>query len=140
MRKKKKEILLENVLITDIASKGKAVARYDGRVIFVNGAVPGDICDIVVYRRKKKYWEARLENIKNHSKHRTFPKCEHFGVCGGCKWQNMKYESQLEFKEKEVLNNLRRIGGVKIKDNDKVYALIYDVKNSDVIKIDKKNE
>ncbi len=111
---RRKPISLENIEIIDTASKGKSVARHDGIAIFVQGGVPGDICDITVFKRRKKYWEARIEKIHTYSDRRTEPKCEHFGSCGGCKWQNMKYESQLEFKQTQVLNNLKRIGGIDL--------------------------
>ena len=114
-RNKKKPFLLKEILITDTAFKGKSVAKYDGNVIFINGGVPGDLCDITVYKKKRKYWEARIEKIINYSEKRDKPKCEHFGVCGGCKWQNMNYKSQLQFKQKEVQNNLIKIGGINLK-------------------------
>jgi 23S rRNA (uracil1939-C5)-methyltransferase len=114
-RKKRKPFLLKEILITDTAFKGKSVAKYDGNVIFINGGVPGDLCDITVYKKKRKYWEARIEKIINYSEKREKPKCEHFGVCGGCKWQNMNYKSQLQFKQKEVQNNLIKIGGINLK-------------------------
>ena len=113
-KNRRQPILIENIEIIDTASKGKSVAKHDGRAIFVQGGVPGDICDITVLKRRKKYWEARIEKIHTYSKKRTEPKCEHFGTCGGCKWQNMKYESQLSFKQNEVLNNLKRIGGIDL--------------------------
>ncbi len=114
-RKKRKPFLLKEILITDTAFKGKSVAKYDGNVIFINEGVPGDLCDITVYKKKRKYWEARIEKIINYSEKRDKPKCEHFGVCGGCKWQNMNYKSQLQFKQKEVKNNLIKIGGINLK-------------------------
>ncbi len=114
-RKKRKPLLLKEILITDTAFKGKSVAKYDGNVIFINGGVPGDLCDITVYKKKRKYWLARIEKIINYSEKRDNPKCEHFGVCGGCKWQNMNYKSQLQFKQKEVQNNLIKIGGINLK-------------------------
>ena len=113
-KNRRKPILIENIEIIDTASKGKSVAKHDGRAIFVQGGVPGDICDITVFKRRKKYWEAKIEKIHTYSEKRTEPKCEHFGTCGGCKWQNMKYESQLSFKQNEVLNNLKRIGGIDL--------------------------
>ena len=113
-KNRRQPILIENIEIIDTASKGKSVAKHDGRVIFVQGGVPGDVCDITVFKRRKKYWEARIEKIHTYSEKRTEPKCEHFGTCGGCKWQNMKYESQLSFKQNEVLNNLKRIGGIAL--------------------------
>jgi len=111
---RRKPIFLENIEIIDTANKGKSVAKHDGIAIFVQGGVPGDICDIKVFKRRKKFWEASIEKIHTYSKRRTEPKCEHFGTCGGCKWQNMRYESQLDFKQNEVLNNLKRIGGIEL--------------------------
>lgn len=111
---RRQPILIENIEIIDTANKGKSVAKHEGRAIFVQGGVPGDICDITVFKRRKKYWEARIEKIHTYSDRRTEPKCEHFGTCGGCRWQNMKYESQLEFKQTQVLNNLKRIGGIDL--------------------------
>jgi len=111
---RRKPIFLENIEIIDTANKGKSVAKHDGIAIFVQGGVPGDICDIKVFKRRKKFWEASIEKIHTYSERRTEPKCEHFGTCGGCKWQNMRYESQLDFKQNEVLNNLKRIGGIEL--------------------------
>ena len=119
---RRKPIFLENVEIIDTASKGKSVAKHDGRAIFVQGGVPGDVCDITVFKRRKKYWEARIKKIHAYSEKRTEPKCEHFGTCGGCKWQNMKYESQLSFKQNEVLNNLKRIGGIELPPHSEILA------------------
>ncbi|MAW21563.1 MAG: 23S rRNA (uracil(1939)-C(5))-methyltransferase RlmD [Flavobacteriales bacterium] len=111
---RRKKILLENIEIIDTANKGRSIAKYDGRVIFVKDGVPGDVCDITIFKRRKKFWEAKIDKIHTYSERRIKPKCEHFGTCGGCKWQNMNYESQLEFKQNEVLNNLKRIGGIKL--------------------------
>jgi len=119
-KNRRQPILIENIEIIDTASKGKSVAKHDGRAIFVQGGVPGDICDITVFKRRKKYWEARIEKIHTYSEKRTEPKCEHFGTCGGCKWQNMKYESQLSFKQNEVLNNLKRIGGIELPQHSEI--------------------
>ncbi len=119
---RRKPISLENIEIIDTAGKGKSVAKHEGRAIFVQGGVPGDICDITVFKRRKKYWEARIEKIHEYSKRRKEPKCEHFGSCGGCKWQNMSYSSQLEFKQSEVLNHLKRIGGIEIPSHEKILA------------------
>ena len=111
---RRQPILIENIEIIDTANNGKLVAKHEGRAIFVQGGVPGDICDITVFKRRNKFWEARIDKIHTYSERRTEPKCEHFGICGGCKWQNMKYESQLEFKQTQVLNNLKRIGGIDL--------------------------
>ncbi|MDB0027112.1 23S rRNA (uracil(1939)-C(5))-methyltransferase RlmD [Flavobacteriales bacterium] len=119
-KNRRKPIFLENIEIIDTANKGKSVAKHDGRAIFIEGGVPGDICDITVFKRRKKYWEARIKKIHTYSEKRTEPKCEHFGTCGGCKWQNMKYESQLSFKQNEVLNNLKRIGGIYLPHHQEI--------------------
>jgi 23S rRNA (uracil1939-C5)-methyltransferase len=119
---RRKPISLENIEIIDTAGKGKSVAKHEGRAIFVQGGVPGDICDITVFKRRKKYWEARIEKIHEYSKRRKEPQCEHFGSCGGCKWQNMSYSSQLEFKQSEVLNHLKRIGGIELPAHEQILA------------------
>jgi len=117
---RRKPISLKNIEIIDTADKGKSVAKHDGMVIFLEGGVPGDICDITVFKRRKKFWEARIDKIHTYSVRRTKPKCEHFGTCGGCKWQNMKYQSQLDFKQTQVLNNLKRIGGIELSPNQDI--------------------
>ena len=121
-KNRRKLIEIENIEIIDTASKGKSVAKHDGRVIFIKGGVPGDICNIKVFKRRKKFWEAEINNIIKESPFRREPKCEHFGVCGGCKWQNMKYKNQLDFKQNEVLNNLTKIGGITISKYNKIIA------------------
>ena len=126
-KNRRKPISIENIEILNTASKGKSVAKHNGRVIFVKGGVPGDICDITVFKRRKKFWEAKIEKIIKKSKYRIKPKCAHFGTCGGCKWQNMHYEAQLEFKQNQVLDNFSKIGGVTIEKfndilgSDKIY-------------------
>ena len=126
-KNRRKPISIENIEILNTASKGKSVAKHNGRVIFVKGGVPGDICDITVFKRRKKFWEAKIEKIKKKSRYRIKPKCTHFGTCGGCKWQNMHYEAQLEFKQNQVLDNFSKIGGVTIEKfndilgSDKIY-------------------
>ena len=117
---RKKPISLKNIEIIDTADKGKSVAKHDGMVIFLEGGVPGDICDITVLKRRKKFWKARIEKIHTYSARRTKPKCEHFGTCGGCKWQNMKYQSQLDFKQTQILNNLKKIGGIELSPNQDI--------------------
>ena len=119
---RRKPILINNIEIIDTANKGRSVAKHDGRAIFVDKGVPGDICDIKVFKRRKKFWEASIEKFHAYSNKRTQPKCSHFGACGGCKWQNMEYPSQLEFKENEVLNNLKRIGGLTLPKHQKIIA------------------
>ena len=84
--RKKNPILIEKIEIIDTANKGKSIAKHDDRVIIVDNGVPGDICDISVYKRRRKYWQAEIKKIHKYSQYRVTPKCEHFGVCGGCKW------------------------------------------------------
>ena len=119
-QKRRQPLLIENIEIIDTANKGKSIAKHEGRVIFVEGAVPGDICDITVFKKRRKFWQASIKKIHTQSSKRTEPKCEHFGVCGGCTWQNIKYKYQLEFKENEVRNNLKKIGGVELPKHSKI--------------------
>ena len=114
MRKKKRQVF-EQVTVIDAGAKGKAVAKApDGRVIFLANAVPGDVVDVETYKKRKAYFEGTAIRFHHYSERRTEPVCEHFGTCGGCKWQHMDYDHQLYFKQKEVENNLRRIGGVEL--------------------------
>ena len=116
-RKRKKLPLLENITILDAGAKGKCIARNsDDRVILVSNVVPGDVANIQITKKRKAYLEGSPTEIISYSDKRTTPKCEHFGVCGGCKWQHMDYKYQLEYKENEVLNNLKRIGKVEIEE------------------------
>jgi 23S rRNA (uracil1939-C5)-methyltransferase len=112
--KKNKKIVLEDLLITDYAAEGKALARLDGKVIFVAGAVPGDVADVMLTKNKKDWAEGRVLKIRELSKERVTPFCKHFGICGGCKWQMLPYPKQLQYKQQEVEQNLRRIGKVDL--------------------------
>lgn len=115
MRKKNKRQVFENVEVIDAGAKGKTVGKApDGRVIFMTNTVPGDIVDIQTTKKRKSYFEGTAINFKSLSDKRTEPECQHFGVCGGCKWQHMGYEHQLFYKQKEVENNLRRIGHLEL--------------------------
>jgi 23S rRNA (uracil1939-C5)-methyltransferase len=105
--------MLEAVEIIDIADKGKGVGRVDDVVVFVTGGVPGDIVDVMTTKKKKSFYEARILKFIKKSDARTEAFCEHFGVCGGCKWQNLEYASQLKFKQKQVADTLIRIGKVE---------------------------
>jgi 23S rRNA (uracil1939-C5)-methyltransferase len=109
-RRKKPIPILENVEILDAGSEGKALARVDNIVVFVPFVVPGDIVDIRVTRRKRSYYEGKAIKFHRYSKNRIEPKCEHFGLCGGCKWQIMPYSDQLKYKQKQVVDNFERIG------------------------------
>ena len=113
-RKKKVLPLLEGVTITDVAAEGKALARVDDMVIFVPFAVPGDVVDLQVKKKKHSYCEAEVVRFIEYSKVRVTPFCQHFGVCGGCKWQNLPYEEQLKAKQQQVENQLRRIGKIAL--------------------------
>jgi len=113
MRNKKPLPILENITITDVAAEGKAIARYNDMVIFVPYVVPGDIVDIQLIRKKKNFAEGRVIQVRQESSIRTQPFCEHFGICGGCKWQNLPYNEQLRYKQKQVSDNLTRIGKVE---------------------------
>ena len=113
-RKKKVLPLLEGVTITDVAAEGKALARVDDMVIFVPFAVPGDVVDLQVKKKKHSYCEAEVVRFIEYSKVRVTPFCQHFGVCGGCTWQNLPYEEQLKAKQQQVENQLRRIGKIAL--------------------------
>ncbi len=112
MRKKNKRITLESITITDYAAQGKAIARHDGKVIFTEGAIPGDVVDILLVKNKKDWAEAKVLKLVTPSADRITPFCKHFGVCGGCKWQMLPYEKQLQYKQQEAEQNLIRIGKV----------------------------
>jgi 23S rRNA (uracil1939-C5)-methyltransferase len=116
VRKKNKRIILNNVTITDYAAEGKSLVRIDGKVIFVSGAIPGDTVDIQIGKSKKDWAEGRAINIVEPSTDRVVPFCKHFGTCGGCKWQMLPYHKQLQFKQQEAEQNLRRIGKTEIPD------------------------
>lgn len=115
MARKKKELpLLEKVTITDVAAEGKAVAKVNELVVFVPYVVPGDVVDLQVKRKKNHYAEAVAVKFYEKSPLRVEPFCSHFGVCGGCKWQCLSYEEQLRYKQKQVFDNLTRIGKVEL--------------------------
>ncbi|NCC10765.1 MAG: 23S rRNA (uracil(1939)-C(5))-methyltransferase RlmD [Bacteroidia bacterium] len=115
MARKKKELpLLEMVTITDVAAEGKAIAKVNDLVVFVPYVVPGDVVDLQIKRKKNKYAEAEAVKFHEYSTVRAVPFCEHYGVCGGCKWQVLPYEEQIKYKQKEVENNLKRIGKIDL--------------------------
>ena len=115
MSRKKKELpLLEKVLITDVAAEGKAIARVNDLVVFVPYVVPGDIADLQVRRKRHNYAEAEAVKIHQYSQKRAEPFCQHYGLCGGCVWQILPYEEQLRYKQKQVTDNLTRIGKVQL--------------------------
>ena len=114
MRKKKTDIILENVLIEGVAAEGKAIARIDGVVLFVEYAVPGDVVNVKIIKKKKNYMEGVITSMIKPSEQRMEPFCEHFGICGGCKWQHLPYEMQLQAKQQQVYDQLVRIGHLSI--------------------------
>lgn len=113
-RSRRVKPLLKKVTITDVAAEGKAMCRVDDRVVFVQRVVPGDVVDVQVTKKRKSYYEGIPVFFHEYSEIRQKPLCEHFGVCGGCKWQALPYEHQLKYKEREVINNLTRIGKVDL--------------------------
>ncbi|HRD40999.1 MAG TPA: 23S rRNA (uracil-5-)-methyltransferase RumA, partial [Bacteroidia bacterium] len=122
MGKVSKNIVLNDVEIIDTSAEGKSVAKHEGMVIFCDGGVPGDIVDLNIYRKKSKMAEAKVIAIKKPSPNRIEPVCKHFGVCGGCKWQAMSYESQLTFKQKFVSDALVRIGKLDIPEITPIFG------------------
>jgi 23S rRNA (uracil1939-C5)-methyltransferase len=112
---RRKELpLLEKVRITDIGAEGNALARVDNLVVFVPQLIPGDLVDIKVIKQRKKYLEGRVVKFHEYSPDRIEPRCIHFGICGGCKWQHLPYHLQLQYKEKQVMDNLTRIGKIEL--------------------------
>lgn len=105
-----KNIVLENLLVTGYAAEGKSLAKYEGKVIFMENAVPGDIVTVRLIKNKKDWAEGQVIRINTYSPERIQPFCKHFGVCGGCQWQMLPYEKQLEYKQEQVLQSLKRIG------------------------------
>jgi 23S rRNA (uracil1939-C5)-methyltransferase len=112
--KNKPDKIFEDVEIIDIAEEGKGVGKTDDFVLFVDKAIPGDIADVLVYRSKKNFGEGKILNLKKPSDHRVQAFCEHFGTCGGCKWQHMTYAAQLKFKQKSVSDALTRIAKIDV--------------------------
>ena len=113
-RTKKPLPLLEGVTIEAVAAEGKCLFHWNDLVVFVPFCVPGDVCDIQIRRKKHSFAEGEVVRFKEYSKVRAIPFCEHFGVCGGCKWQNLPYEAQLKFKQQQVFDQLTRIGKVEL--------------------------
>ena len=113
-RKNKPNTILEGVTIEAIAAEGKCLFHHDDYVVFVPFCVPGDVVDVEIYRKKHKYAEGRVVNFVKKSEVRAEPFCQHFGICGGCKWQNLPYEEQLKAKQQQVYDQLTRIGKVEL--------------------------
>ena len=120
MGRRKELPLLEKVTITDIGAEGNALARVDNLVVFVPMLIPGDVVDIKVIKKRKKYLEGRVIKFHQYSPDRIEPRCIHFGVCGGCKWQHLPYDLQLKYKAKQVKDNLTRIAKVELPDIDPI--------------------
>jgi len=120
--KRKNLPLFEEVSIENIGAEGKSIARVDSIVVFVKDAVPGDVVDLQVFRKKGRYMEARVVKYHSYSDQRTDPFCEHFGVCGGCKWQHLPYDRQLHYKEQQVVDAFRHIAGVEIPETLPILA------------------
>ena len=116
VKRGKKNIILQNVFVSDYAAEGKSLAKVDGKVIFIESAVPGDVVDLQLLKSKKDWAEGRPLRFLSYSKEREMPFCSHFGVCGGCQWQMLPYVKQLQYKQKQVADNLQRIGKLQLPD------------------------
>ena len=115
MARKNNRVIFENLEVIDAGAKGKAVAKApDGRVVFIDNAVPGDVVTVQTFKKKKAFYEASVLSVSKYSEKRVEPVCPHFGTCGGCKWQNLGYEHQLFYKHKEIEQNLKRIGKIEL--------------------------
>jgi 23S rRNA (uracil1939-C5)-methyltransferase len=114
-KKNTDKIVFDHIKVLDAGAKGVSVAKApDGKVIFIPNVVPGDVVDVQTFKKRKAYYEGKAVKFHEYSEHRIEPVCEHFGVCGGCKWQNMQYSQQLYYKQNEVLNHLQRIGKIAL--------------------------
>jgi 23S rRNA (uracil1939-C5)-methyltransferase len=114
-RRKQNRKVFTELEVTDAGAKGKAIAHApDGKVVFINNAVPGDVVDVQTTKKRKSYYEGTAIHVHTLSRKRTQPECQHFEVCGGCKWQHMDYKYQLEYKQQEIVNNLTRIGKIEL--------------------------
>lgn len=113
-KNKKPHPIFENITITDIAAEGKAIAKVNDIVVFIPFVVPGDVVDLQVTRKKSHFMEARPIHFHNYSEQRTEAVCEHYGICGGCKWQILPYQEQIRYKQKQVVDNLTRIGKIEL--------------------------
>jgi 23S rRNA (uracil1939-C5)-methyltransferase len=123
MSRKKRNLVLENLEVLDAGAKGKSIAKTDtGQVVFISNAVPGDMVDVQTHKKRKSYYEGKAIRFHKYSTKRVTPECTHFGTCGGCKWQYMAYEHQLFYKQKEVTNNLVRLGKIEIPEPAAIIA------------------
>jgi len=117
---------LSELTVTDIAEEGRGVARANDMVVFIDKAIPGDIVDVTVYRKKKKFAEAKITNLVKSSFDRVDAFCSHFGVCGGCKWQHMDYAAQIKYKQKSVLDALQRLAGLEVAHAEEILPSAQD--------------
>ncbi|WP_366187322.1 23S rRNA (uracil(1939)-C(5))-methyltransferase RlmD [Flavobacterium ovatum] len=116
-RKITDKVVFHQIKVLDAGAKGVSVAKApDGKVVFIPNVVPGDVVDVQTFKKRKAYYEGKAVKFHEFSEHRVEPVCEHFGVCGGCKWQNMNYDQQLYYKQNEVKNHLQRIGKIELPD------------------------
>ncbi len=115
--------LFENLEVVDITARGKGVVKSkEGKVIFVSGVIPGDKISVETFKKRRGYFEGKLIKMNKFSKDRIEPECKHFGICGGCKWQNMDYEAQLLFKQKEILHNLKNLSGMVLPEIENIQS------------------
>ena len=114
VKRKNKKITLEKVLVESYAAEGKSIARANGKVIFIENAVPGDVADVFLFKSKKDWGEGTVTQFHSYSADRIQPFCTHFGVCGGCQWQMLSYEKQLQYKQQQVEDQLKRIGKIEL--------------------------
>ena len=121
-RKRKPLPFFEKLEIIDAGAEGKAVAKPEGQVVFINNAVPGDVADVQIFRKKRRFLEGKAVKFHTLSDKRTEPICSHFGTCGGCKWQSMGYDHQLFYKQKQVTDNLTRIGHLELPETMPIIA------------------
>jgi len=120
-RKNTDKVVFHQIQVLDAGAKGVSVAKApDGKVIFIPNVVPGDVVDVQTFKKRKAYYEGKAVKFHELSEHRIEPICDHFGVCGGCKWQNMKYSQQLYYKQNEVKNHLQRIGKVELPEFENI--------------------
>lgn len=117
---RRKKVVLHNVVMQSYAAEGKSLARIDGKVIFVENTIPGDEVDVLLKKNKKDYGEGIPLHYHNYSTMRVDPFCQHFGVCGGCQWQMLPYEKQLDFKQQQLTDNLKRIGKIELPEINKI--------------------
>ncbi|MDG1871152.1 23S rRNA (uracil(1939)-C(5))-methyltransferase RlmD [Flavobacterium frigidarium] len=116
-RKNTDKVVFHQIKVLDAGAKGVSVAKApDGKVVFIPNVVPGDVVDVQTFKKRKSFYEGKAVHFHELSEHRVEPVCQHFGVCGGCKWQNMNYTQQLYYKQNEVLNHLQRIGKIELPD------------------------